>query len=54
MQVKFVFNAFDSQLVSRRVRCFTDKQNVVRIVQVGSMVKDLHGIALDVLNNLSH
>ena len=37
-----------SQLVGQRVRCFTDNQNVVRIVQVGSMVKELHDIALDV------
>lgn len=31
-----------------RVRCFTDNRIVVRIVLVGSMVKDLHDFALDV------
>lgn len=46
--IKFALNAFDSQLVGQRVRCFTDNQNVVRVVQVGSMVKELHDIALDV------
>lgn len=46
--IKFALNAFDSLLVGQRVRCFTDNQNVVRIVQVGSMVKELHDIALDV------
>ena len=37
--IKFALNAFDSLLVGQRVRCFTDNQNVVRIVQVGSMVR---------------
>ena len=48
MAFKFAVNAFHSQLVGRRVRCFTDNENVVKIVQVGSMVKDLHGIALNI------
>ena len=46
--IKFALDAFDSQLADQRVRCFTDNQKVVRIVQVGSMVKELHDIALDV------
>ena len=46
--IKFSLNAFDGQLVGRRVRCFNDNQIIVRIAVVGSMVKDLHDIALDV------
>lgn len=48
MAFKFAVNAFHNQLVGLRVRCFTDKENIVKIVQVGSMVKDLHDIALNV------
>lgn len=46
--IQFALNPFHSQLMGRRVRCFTDTQVVVRIVLVGSIVKDLHDIALDV------
>lgn len=48
LAIKFALEAFNSQLAGQRVRCFTDNQNVVRIVRVGSMVKELHDIALDI------
>ena len=36
------------KLVNAQVRWFTDNQNVVRILQVGSRKPDLHAIALRV------
>ena len=35
-------------MAGQTVRCLTDNQNVVRIVQVGSRGKGLHDIALDI------
>lgn len=46
--IKFALESFATPLASQRVRCNTDNQNVVRIIQVGSMVKELQDLALDV------
>ena len=45
--IKFALAAFEAHLSGLRVRCNTDNQNVVRIIQFGSMVKELQDIALD-------
>ena len=46
--IKFALAAFETHLSGLRVRCNTDNQNVVRIIQFGSMVKELQNIALDI------
>ena len=46
--IKFAFAAFEAHLSGLRVRCNTDNQNVVRIIQFGSTVKVLQDIALDI------
>ena len=46
--IKFALAAFETHLSGLRVRCNTDNQNVVRIIQFGSMVKELQDIALDI------
>ena len=46
--VKFALEAFDTHLSDNRVRWNTDNQNVVRIIQVGSMTDDLQELALDI------
>ena len=46
--IKFALAAFEAHLSGLRVRCNTDNQNVVRIIQFGSMVKKLQDIALDI------
>ena len=46
--IKFALAAFEAHLSGLRVRCNTDNQNVVRIIQFGSMVKELQNIALDI------
>ena len=38
--IKFALDSFEDHLAGRRICCKTDSQNVVRIVQVGSMIKD--------------
>ena len=44
--IKFALAAFEAHLSGLRVRCNTDNQNVVRIIQFGSMVKESQDIAL--------
>ena len=46
--IKFALDSFEDHLAGRRICCKTDSQNVVRIVQVGSMIKELQDIALDI------
>lgn len=46
--VKYSLEAFNNNLAGHRVRWNTDNQNVVRIVQVGSMVEELQELALDI------
>ena len=46
--IKFAIAAFEAHLSGLSVRCNTDNQNVVRIIQFGSMVKELQDIALDI------
>ena len=46
--VKYSLEAFNSNLASHRVRWNTDNQNVVRIVQVDSMIEELQELALDI------
>ena len=44
--IKFALDSFEDHLAGRRICCKTDSQNVVRIVQVGSMIKhckNVHG-----------
>ena len=47
---------FDCHLAGQTVRCYTDNQNVVRIVQVGSTVIGLHDNPLEIflLASLRH
>ena len=52
--VKLVLEAFSTNLAGHRVRWNTDNQNVVRIVQVGSMVEDLQDLALNIFLFTSH
>ena len=53
-----VLHSMASKLRDSRVRWFTDNQNVVRILQVGSRKEHLHKVALDVfslsMNNHIH
>ena len=46
--VKYSLEAFNSNLAGHRVCWDTDNQNVVRIVQVGSMIEELQELALDI------
>ena len=46
--VKYSLEAFNNNLAGHRVRWNTDNQNVVRIVQVGSMIEELQELALDI------
>ena len=46
--IKFALVAFEPHLSNLRVRCNTDNQNVVRIIQFGSTVKELQDIGLDI------
>ena len=45
--IKFALAAFEVHLSGLRVCCNTDNQNVVRIIQLGSSVKELQDIAMD-------
>ena len=47
--VLWVLQAVSEKLLNYHVRWFTDNQNVVRILQVGSRKPELHAIALKVL-----
>ena len=47
--VLWVLQAVSEKLLNYHVRWFTDNQNVVRILQVGSREPELHAIALKVL-----
>lgn len=44
--IQFALEAFKNHLAEQRVLLNTDNQNVVRIIQVGGMVKELQDIAL--------
>ena len=46
--IKFSIEAFGTCLSKQRVRWHTDSQNAVRIIQVGSMVRELQDLALSV------
>ena len=46
--IKFALDSFEDHPAGRRICCKTDSQNAVRIVQVGSMIKELQDIALDI------
>ena len=46
--IKFSNEAFGSRLSKQRVRWHTDGQNAMRIIQVGSMVRELQDLALSV------
>ena len=48
--VRQVLEALESKLANQRVRWFTDNQNVVRILQVGSRKPDLQGEALAIFS----
>ena len=48
--VKLVLKSFQSKLANKRVRWFTDNQNVVRIVQNGSPKGVLQAEALDIFS----
>ena len=45
--INFALESFDNHLSGQSVACNTDNQNVVRIIQAGSMVKELQDIALN-------
>ena len=47
--IQFALQSFENHLIRQRVRLYTDNQNVVRIIQLGSMVQDLQDIALKVI-----
>ena len=46
--IHFALETFENHLIGQSLRLFTDNQNVVRIIQVGSMIQDLQVIALNV------
>ena len=46
--VRYSLEAFNSNLAGHRVRWNTDNQNVVRIVQVDSMIEELQELTLDI------
>lgn len=46
--IKFSIEAFGTRLSKQRVRWHTDSQSAVRIIQVGSMVRELQDLALSV------
>ena len=53
--IKFALAAFEAHLSGLRVCCNTHNQNVVRIIQFGSMVKELQDIAFGHFSfHLSH
>lgn len=46
--INFALAAFVNHLAGQIVACNTDNQNVVRIIQAGSMVKELQDVALNI------
>ena len=46
--INFALEAFDKHLAGQTVACNTDNQNIVRIIEAGSMVKELQDIALNI------
>ena len=46
--INFALEAFDKHLAGQSVASNTDNQNVVRIIQAGSMVQELQYIALNI------
>lgn len=44
--IQFALQSFESNLIGQRVRLYTKNQNVVRIIQVSSVVQNLQDIAL--------
>ena len=46
--IKFSIEDFGTRLSKQRVRWHTNSQNAVRIIQVGSMVRELQDLALSV------
>ena len=48
-----VLGAVGSKLSDLRLRWFTDNQNVVRIIQVGSKKEELQLIAIKILSSVS-
>ena len=44
-----VLKALSTKLTNSRVKRFTDNQNVARIVQVGSRVKELQVLSADLI-----
>ena len=45
--INFALEAFDNHLAGQTVTCNTDNQNIFRIFQAGSMVKELQDIPLN-------
>ena len=45
--------SFDPNIPGHRLRWYTDNQNVFRVIRVGSMIKELHELALDIFFFLS-
>ena len=46
--IKFSIEAFGTRLSKQRVRWHTDSQSAVRIIQFGSMIRELQDLALSV------
>ena len=46
--INFALKAFDNHLAGQTVACNTDNQSVFRIIQAGSMVKELQDISLNI------
>ena len=46
--INIALESFDNHLAGQSVACNTDNQNVVRIIQAGSMVKELQNIAFNI------
>ena len=51
--IKLSLEAFDPNIAGHRLRWYTDNQNVVRVIRVGSMIKELHELAVDIFFSLS-
>ena len=51
--IKLSLEVFGPNIAGQRLRWYTDNQNVVRVIRIGSMIKELHELALDILFFLS-
>ena len=51
--IKLSLEAFGPNIAGHRLRWYTDNQNVVRVIRIGSMIKELHELALDIFFFLS-